>query len=555
MKRLLLLLALCLMLAAPVMATGLTLQKTSDLSSLYYTSGYQWNATGGNSWYLGADGTGFLTNKNPSPSTYAAATRVYRASSWEGITLYDSTLTQTGGWQQGGGGTDPTRFEVNIVGSTPYYYKNGILVGTGTALAQNPSHIGFNSGWSGFSVGWDDFVYGSSDSKYIVGMPQQNAYYLKKDMVNPSASGLYNSTTGTRVSTTSMTTTWGRSNITYNGNESIYLINVDSGTVYDTRYTGTASCGIIYWDVGTSMFAGSAPYGRYQVKFGDYYSDEIPYIADGAEIFFNADSYMRQDTATITYNIDGAYWDTSTYAYSMKIYSANDWSVVSNQPVSAQSGTMTYQFTTSDPQGEYYAVLVAVPNVGGDDIWMNYDYASLSAYAKFTGWVNNQSGYPISGANVNFSQNSIISNSVTIDDGNYTAEGFLTGATLVINVTKSGYSQYYVTMIPMVAKSIPMNITLNSTSPACAGLCIGGIHRDGILTGTLITSGYGRPIPGATAHAVNTTNGDYCTNVSNNAGWYIFDESNGCVLTSGRLYDVFSTALGYSASPNYTVVA
>jgi hypothetical protein len=149
---------------------------------------------------------------------------------------------------------------------------------------------------------------------------------------------------------------------------------------------------------------------------------------------------------------------------------------------------------------------------------------------------------------------SIIQNSNTTADGNYSATGFLTGATLTINVTKSGYSQYYVTMIPMVAKTTSLNLTLNSTTPTTTGLGIGGVARTGLLTGNLVTLGYGQPIGGASCFAKNTTNSQFCSNVSNNAAWYKFDETNSCFLTSGRPYDVWCQKLGY-AGGNYTVVA
>ena len=151
----------------------------------------------------------------------------------------------------------------------------------------------------------------------------------------------------------------------------------------------------------------------------------------------------------------------------MKIYSGNTWNVIDTQSITASSGTFSYTFTENDPQGEYYAAVVATPTVGGDGIWLDYGYAALNAYSTFTGYVNAaQNATAISGANVSFSQNGIVSNSFSGFDGNYTATGFMTGTSLVINVTQSGYSQYYVSFIPMVAKSISLNITLNATAPA-----------------------------------------------------------------------------------------
>lgn len=560
MKRLLLLLALCVMVGS-VSATALNFQSSGDLNQINTTWGSSpvtWveSTTGGNN-YVSVppkSTTGsYLINKVAFPTSYAAATCLNDGSNGVFIKLYDVSGTIIG--SEYGVFTGVGRYEVSIVGGTPYIYKNGILVATGAFTSANPYYVGFGAGGFGNSQ-WDDFIYGDSEKKHITGIPEQNAFFIKKDMVTPSASGLYNSTSGLLASSTNMLTSWGRGNITYGGNESIYLINVDTGTIYGTQYTDTASSGTNTWNIQTLLIGSSAPYGRYQIHFGDYYSTPIAYIADGAEINFDKASYNQQDTAVITYNIDGAYWDTSTYTYLMKIYSANLWTVVDNVPITSSSGTISYTFTTSDPQGEYYAVIGATPNAGGSFIWMNYDYASLTAYATFYGWVNDaETTLPISGANVSFSQGSIVSNSITPASGNYTASGFLTGAILTINVTKSGYSQYYVTLTPMVAKSIPLNITLNSTTPTITGLGIGGVDRTGILTGTLITKGYGQPIEGATCYAKNTTNSQSCSTITNMAAWYKFDESNGCVLTSKRPYDVWCQKAGYSNSQNYTVVA
>jgi hypothetical protein len=229
---------------------------------------------------------------------------------------------------------------------------------------------------------------------------------------------------------------------------------------------------------------------------------------------------------------------------------------VDTQAVSASSGTFTYTFTDSNPQGEYYAVIGATPNTGGDFIWMQYDYAALEAYVKFLGYVNTaQNATAITGANVSFTQNGLVSNSFSGIDGNYTADGFLTGAVLTINVTAPGYSQYYVSLTQMVAKSISLNITLNATAPAYTGLGIGGIARAGLFDGTTITKGYGEPIATATCYSKNTTHSDFCTATSNNAGWYLFDEGVGCILTTKRVYDVWCQKIGYGNSQNYTVVA
>jgi protocatechuate 3,4-dioxygenase beta subunit len=202
----------------------------------------------------------------------------------------------------------------------------------------------------------------------------------------------------------------------------------------------------------------------------------------------------------------------------------------------------------------YYAVLIRTSGSNGD--WMNFDYAELNSYISFEGYVNDQDGNHLDGANVNISQNTVISDTTTIADGNYTASpGFYSGTSTLINVTKSGYTQYYASLIPMVAKTVPLNFTLVDSTPTSTGLGIGGVARDGILTGSVITFGYGRPISDATVYLVNTSNGESYTKTTNNAGYYLCDEGASCFLTTKRPYDVWGEKARYDNSPNYTAVA
>ena len=574
MKRLLLLLALCLMVVS-VSATPLTFQNSGDMNSVYTFNGEGYgmpylatSTSAGNQYVYNSNMIeSCVQNRNALPFTYLAWSLPGANGGYWGnyANLNDNantTMASMRDWpvnsQPPGGSIN--RAEITIVGGTAYQYYNGLVTSTRHTVTQNPSYFQLCDGYGGGSdMNVDDLIVGGlTDSRYVVGMPAADGYYLKKDLITPSASGLYNASNDALVDSNNMYTTWGRSNVSGEAlvNESMTLQNVDTGTIYETHYTGFGTAGTTAWNVATSLFVAGAPYGRYQVKFGDFYSTDISYIAGGATVAFDKASYNQMDTASINYTIMGGYWDTSTYTYAMKIYSANTWTVVSNQPISASSGSFTYTFTTSDPQGEYYAVITATPNAGGSAIWMNYDYASLTAYATFTGYVNGaETNAVLSGANVSFSQGSIIQNSITTADGNYSASGFLTGATLTINVTKSGYFQYYVTLTPMVAKSIPLNITLNATTPTITGLGIGGVARTGILTGNLITKGYGQPIDGATCYAKNTTNSQICSAITNMAAWYKFDESNGCVLTTKLPYDVWCQKVGYSNSQNYTAVA
>jgi hypothetical protein len=123
-----------------------------------------------------------------------------------------------------------------------------------------------------------------------------------------------------------------------------------------------------------------------------------------------------------------------------------------------------------------------------------------------------------------------------------------------MNVTASGYSQYYKSFTPLAASNLTLNFTLNSTTPSFLNLAIGGVARTGVLTGDVITKGYGQPISGANIIVRNVTDGLTCTATTNNAGGYQFDANNNCTLVSTHLYDVSGCALGRVCSPNYSVV-
>ena len=569
MKRLLLLLALCLILAAPVSATVLDFQENGTYTQLTCLQGYSpayicyWseNTTGGNNFWRTTGEFTRIQNTNAIPFTYAAFTVPVTGGTYS-IGISDATNTTQYTYVVSGGTPAYTRYEIKVVGSTAYFYQNGIQKASVTGLASNPAflRISCEDGGAG-PVRVDDLIIGDTESKWVVDLPRPNAYYLKKDMINPSASGLYNSA-GSLMYSNYLPISFSRSNISDGENampinESIYLVNKDSGTVYATVYTGNASGGERAFNVANALFTTGAPYGRYTAKLNTTYSEEeIMYIANGATISFNKHDYNQNDVAYLTYLIDGAYWDTSLYTYSIKIYRANDWTVIHTQGITSTTGTDQYQFTASDTQGTYYAVIVATPNVGGDDIWMIFDYAQMNAYFAPYGYVNDaETAQVISGANVTLVQGSTVSTTITDANGNYTASGFITGLPIIWNVTAAGHFQYNVTMTATTTGSKYINITLNSTTPSYTGLGIGGVVRDGILTGSTITSGYGRPIGGATCHLRNQTGGESCTNVTNNAAWYLFDEGNGCVLTTKRPYDVWCSKLGYSNSPNYTAVA
>ena len=558
MKRLLLL-AMLVLLVAPVVATTYDFQEYNSTPTVGIGTGMSWvrSGNGGNSYIsitatTGANGYLF----GGSPTTYVAGTVLSNSLYPNGIiVLYDNTMTQL----YAVSALDTGRYEIIMSGGKAYVYKNGILTATSGALAQNPTYevIGGGSGTTG-TVTWDDIIVGTSDDRTVLGMPEPDIYMVEKDMVTPAASGFYYYANATRISSNTFTTTFSRSNTSdyHTTNESVYLINRDTGTVYETQYTGNASHGTLTWDIGSSLIAAGAPYGFYQIKTGSTVSAIIlPYIADGAEIYFNSDEYSSGETANITWNINPAYWDTTVYTYSWKIVDVYGTEIESGG-ISSYIGSDSYAWADDDAQGVYYLELIATEISTGDDILMNYDYATLSAYYGFDGYVNAaQTALPIEAANVSYAQGDILSTDSSGFDGNYSASGFLTGLPIWANISADGYETQNFTFTVTNGHNIRRNITLNETTPSYTGIAIGGVCRDGVFTDpNTITNGYGRPISYPDCFLLNTTHGESYTTAGNNAGGYLFDESGSVFLTAGRVYDLWCERSGYGNSPNYTVV-
>lgn len=562
--------AVLVLLVAPALAYTEDFQ-TPNTSAYYvtpYTTGsptyyYVAPSAGGNGYYWTESDTGnsvFLRNKYAYTMTYAAATIPSATTSALDYRLYTAANATLDTLEYTTAGTTRVgRHEIVVSGSTAYIYLNGNLLDTSVALAQNPSYIGF--GCAGLSSGayWDGMIFGETESKYIFSVPTEEWYYLKKDMLNPAAYGFYYAENDTLISSTTFPATWARSSPNLTGgpvNESIYLINTETGTVYGTYYTGSESYGSLSVPFYTDLVVAGAPYGLYSLKLNSTISDPILYKASGASISFNSDEYNYNDEASITWAVETDYWDTSTYDYVVGLVDAYG-AYAENYTLTERTGTFTHTFTSDDEQGAYYAVLIATERTSGDTYWLGVDYAELEAYFNMQGYVNDaETGLPITAANVTITQGSnTMALQITAADGNYTATGGLLGTDLTINTTATGYFQYLASFTPMAYGTKDINITLNSTTPTYTGLGIGGVARDGIFDGTTITSGYGRPISSATCYLKNTSNAELYSTGTNMAGWYLFDEGTSAFLTSARPYDLWCAKTGYGNSPNYTVVA
>ena len=517
--------------------------------------------------WSGGSTTHCARNVQPLATTYWAGSRTVPSSGgYERIVLYDSTLTSIGTWYQISATTD--RFEVKISAGTAYIYNNNVEVGTITGLTVNPSYVAFceNQAITG-AGGWDDIVYGQNENKYVFDLPETNKFIILKDILNDANDGLFNVTGNTQEDTTYMSGIWARGNTSleaeYN-NETIQLINYIDHTVWHTNYTGTDTSGTVTIDIKTNLIDASAPDGIYVLTIPESgtYSNPITKQSTGGTIYFDRDTYNRGETANVTYEMTPDYWDQSTYTYHLLLIDGLTGERVYDATIptgaSYRTGFFDYTFADDDNIGVYYTVIEGVVTATPTTAyWFAFDYAELSSYMSFYGYVNDgETETPIPGANVTISQ---YANSVTYaydsPDGSYNTYGYnlQSGLNTVFNITASGYDQYYVSLTTASARQKYLNFTLEKT-PTYGGIAIGGVAREGVLgVDNAVTYGYGAPIEGATVYVYNTTMNETYTVETNTAGWYLCDNNALCYLVNARPYIVQGNKTGFNVSPTYPV--
>lgn len=565
MKRLLLVLLIAGLLVAPVLAAHANFQgwtnESFSSSSTQITLVNNNDSIGELLYYRLSNSIGpYMTNINPAISDYIAFDNRYPITA----NLYSSTGSSMSGKDINCGSLlSAGRVEIKDIDGIPNYYCDGAYYGNSSFYAYNPAYIRVYTTGTGTSrIYFDNPTIGETDH-HVVGTIPTN-WTLIKDLISPASVGVYAiSPAGAQVFKNSnyFAVDADTDSLDTVTSEQLIISNAEGGVVNSTTIDSTVPHHLVIYRLSQFFTEANNHYGLFSIHFAN--SSVYTYfsvIGNGASVSLDTSQYTVGDTMIATYSVTPSYWDTVTYDYTMKFISATDGSTLATNVIGSSSGTSTYTLKSTDTTGVVYAALIATPKTpaGSAGIWMNYAFATFMQYSAFIGYVNDaQAGTPISGAALTMNQSGILYSITTNAVGNYSTSGtsFVTGIPLQITTTATGYFPYNATITPVSETTIFLNISMNSTTPTYTGLGIGGIVRDGIFGGQIITNGYGRPIPAATAYIKNTTFGQYCTNVSNVAGWYKFDETNGCMLTSGRLYNVWSSKAGFSNSPNYTAVA
>jgi hypothetical protein len=557
MKRLLIILLLVLVVPS-VGALQLDFQNAGDFAS--QIQGFATQGTGSLSWVQTPNGENnyvvissggnsiYCMALSPpySQTTYAAMSKLTTTGGANtlSIRLYDGSMNQIYVFSPNNYGP-AGRYEVKMSGNTAHIYLDGSEIATSGALAQNPSNVAFCEFQSGGNP-WDDYIYGTSENKYIYDMPETNAYIIKKDMLNPAASGLYTSG-GVIVDSNYMSTRFGRGNSAIPPdpltNESINLVQWGGVIPYATLYTGSDYSGARIFNIHEALINSSAPYGYYAITIpgSALYSDPILYESGGATVTWDKDIYSVGDTGVVvSYVASGGYWDPAVYDYQLVVQDIFG-NVIKSQTVNTQSGSMSVTFTSNDNLGVYYAILKAkLKSSATYDIWMSVDAAELQAYIVFNGYVMNaESGAVLSDATVNVTQGTATKKSISGSYGWNSTNNWLSGSQFNITTNKTGYTSDVRLFTPLTSKSIALNISLIPSPATTVGTSIGGVVRDNV---------YGNPVVGATYWVQNGTTYSSTTNI---AGFARVDN----LPVPNTWYNVWSSKAGFGNSSVVPVFA
>lgn len=525
-------------------------------------TGYWYQSSVGGNSYIRLDtvdrGSNYVVSQDPLLMTYSAAT--IEPGQWGtpcaifydvGMHKMGNTLCSNSGQNVGG------RFEVKIVGQVPSLYKDSVYQRNVTVLAQNPHYIGWGVGCGNPFYGdcpngkVDDIVWGTTESRYVFGDPEEGLYFIQKDIMNPAASGFYkvnvlDPNTPTLVTSGTFPSTFSKNSIT---NETVVFDSPVSG--FPLRYyTGTAQRATISWDLN-AFFASNAKYGLYRTEIdpqldsnGYAVGEWIPYIGSGALIEFDKNSYAIGETAVITVTLTPGYYDTAVYSYHVTIQDAYGVEV-SDQPITFDttptiSGTVTQEWTDSNTEGVYYALIYAKQISDNEELLMNYDIAALASTLIVNGFVKHaETANGLSGATVNITQGTTTDSVTSGVDGNYTSiSDFSSGAPTTIVAYKTNFETYTHTFTPDRAGVIEINLTLMPTNPTFTGIALGGIAR---------TPPYNRTIDSALVDVVNTSDGHSYTATTNGAGYYIVNNMEG----ASHWFNVWGSKIGFSNSSIY----
>ncbi|MDD3019880.1 MAG: hypothetical protein PHX61_02735 [Alphaproteobacteria bacterium] len=524
-------------------------------------SGSVWNSSVVDTYnyLMGGSGNFIYTPVAGSSATYFAFSEKQSSS----VTLFqfafaNATATKFYGWSTvispGSAQTTMHRIEIIKSGNTVYTYLDGSLSRTLTPIPSTSIYsLGLLSSTSSADNWIDDISFGNSftDTAIVSVMPHN--WYILKNILSPSIV-LQKDNNGNTIYSNHLNIQWslgpqadGWTMATAPNSRYRIVVSDPTGAYcYDSyiNITQTNSAVGIVNLTFNSTYLGSTPiqYGIYNVilydgsavKSTDYFS----VIASGASVYWDKADYGNGDIATVTYSVSAGYWDTTNYDYSLKVVSLYGVTKSTNA-LTAQSGTVSVTLTDYDP-GVYYAEIIATEKSTGTAYVMYYAATEVTAYVTFSGYVmNEENATVLSGANITVYQGTSNLSQLSTSTGAWnSSNNWLTGTSITVAATKTGYSAYSNTFTPVGSGNIALNISMAPTVHTYTGVAIGGTVSD---------TQYGNPISGATYHVRNTTEYTCTTNI---AGYCHVNS-----LVNGAIYDVWSSKTGFGNSTVYKVTA
>lgn len=560
MKRLLLLLLLLALCAAPVLATRETLQDWSNSLTIIGTgTRYMVNSGSFNTFHLETGyGPIYLYMGNPSatPMDYSAATETVTHTSGgcshgEGaITLYDSNFNVL--YQYSDtltcGGVPVGRYEVRMTGGQARIYRDGSYITQSGVLAVNPSYVYYGTYTPAYYYGyteWDNLIMGETDHHVVGALPSN--WTIIRDLTNPAAIGVYawNPTTSAWVlkNSNNFYIDADTDSTDATTSETFTITNVQYGTIVNTttidstvpRHRLTYNITVF---LNTPTALGTAiPDGEYTACFsGSVVCENFWVISNGAAVATDKSSYLVGETAIVTTTMLPAYFDTATYDYTLKSVDVYG-TTLSTQTINTATQTSTISMTQD---GVQFLEVVATKKSDGTINILGYAAVTVYEYLGFRGTVyDGVTQLPLAGAAYNFTQGGTIVTGTSGFDGNYSVSTFGTGSVLQYNFTKSTYHAWNFSLTPQSTGYKTLDVSLYPLTASGSGTMLQGVVHDNV---------YGNIIGGAT---ITLTDGSTSYSVTgNDKAWYLFDNSHGGPLTAGTCYFLGATKTGFLfASP------
>ena len=477
-----------------------------------------------------------LNNAPPSPYTYASWTLISHTLPGNGCMvnllgssgnlLYNQWIIPV---------SVGSRYQIKMIGDRAVVYVGETPTWSSGILAENPSYLVlYTNGGVTYTI--DDIVVGYSDDATIIGPPPSD-WFILYDSIAPASIGLYQSSSVVGGSPTLKNSnyfgaSYGRGSSTATN---LQLINPIGAVVHSYPVANMSSqCSLPITDL---MQDGLIMPGYWTVQMEDApLAQEHFWVLSGtASIAMDKTSYLVGDTGIATYSIPSSYWDTTTYSYKLRtvdIYGTT----LSETTISSASSSQYVTFATADGAGVRFVEVIRIRDSDSTESIIGYTSTQVYEYLGFN--IHTYDGNTtaaLSGVSYTFTQGSTTVSGTTGYDGNATASGFGTGVLLNYSFYKTGYYYRNYSMTPTTTGTKILNVTMEPSPPIFTGVGMGGTITDSV---------YGNTIPSVTVLATNGTESHSV--LASSAAYYIFDDSRGGPLVSGKCYHITATKTGYT---------